>query len=327
MNRRSDFNQTEFLAQPDIEQFVTWLIKTLPTIQAHLIFRRSPFVPQEIDESVQGIEAVTAKYQWKGDWATVSALLKGYRADLRAAVQAGNELKTLEVCSAILDWGGVPASKDFLEGLQRQNQLVDYLTIRAALLNPAGPQRLRDLSKTVFYKFNSGLTKVHALLCADGSPIYDGRVGAAIAMLYHLYRASPEGQGVGTTNHRCFAWGPGLDDANAEHLRQIRNPALLSMGYKGTPQLSYQSPHLWAQRQLILGWIIRAVLQKTNWYGGPDLDIGERCHAFEAGLFVLGFDLRCLLPNGWRDIPDPKRRASARNQAAAATEPPVLGRC
>ncbi|WP_017519960.1 hypothetical protein ACQCLI_31995 (plasmid) [Pseudomonas nitroreducens] len=325
MKRRSDFNQTDFLAQPDIEQFVTWLIKTLPTIQAHLKFQRSSFVPQEIDESVQGIEAVTAKYQWKGDWATVSALLKGYRADLRAAVQAGNDLKALEVCSAILDWGNVETSKKVLEELQLKNKLVEHLIVRAALLNPAGKQKLRDLSMNVFYMFNSGLTKVYALLCPDGSPIYDGRVGAAIAMLYHLYRA--EGEGVGSTNHRCFAWGPGLEDVKAEHLRHIRNPALLGLGYKGTPQLSYQRPHLWAQRQLILGWIIRAVLQETNWYGGSELDIGERCHAFEAGLFVLGYDLRCLLPNGWRDIPDPKRRASARNQAAAATEPPVLGRC
>ncbi|KPW89208.1 hypothetical protein ALP58_01892, partial [Pseudomonas savastanoi] len=50
-------------------------------------------------------------------------------------------------------------------------------------------------------------TKIHALLDTTGSPIYDGRVGAAIALLYHLYR-----QGTGTTAPQAldFAWGPGI---------------------------------------------------------------------------------------------------------------------
>lgn len=327
MKRRADFNRADFLAQRDIDQFVTWLIESLPHIQVHLKFRKSSFVPKELNVEVQGIEAVTAEYQWKGDWPTVSALLQVLRSELRAAVHAGDEQRALSASSAILDWGNVPSSKEFLEDLQRENKLVKYLTVRAALLNPAGSQKLSELSKPVFYKFNSGLTKVHALLCTNGSPIYDGRVGAAIAMLYHLYRDSPEGKSAGPANHACFAWGPGLDDAKAESLRQIRNPALLNLGYNGTPQLlSYQSPHLWAQRQLILGWIIRAVLQQTEWYGGSKADMGERCHAFEAALFVLGYDLRCLVPKGW-NIPDPKRRASARNQAAAGTEPPVFDRC
>lgn len=307
-------NREAFLAQPDLRAFVQWLANTLPTLSVDLRLLPSNFVRGGHKATVKGIEAVTAEYRWKGDWPTVSALLKTLRKDLRIAVAAGDESATLKACVAILEWGNVPKSKEFLQGLAAENALVEYIAVRAALLSPAGDQALTDLNKSVFPKFNSGLTKIFALLCPDGSPIYDGRVGGAIALLYHLYRESPSARGAGPTNHRCFAWGPGLDDQDSERVRQIRNPAALGRGYLGTPQLlGYQSPHLWAQRQLILGWIIRAVLAKTDWYGGRAVDIADRCHAFEGALFMAGYDLRCMIPGGW-EIPDPKKRAYPRTR-------------
>ncbi|KSQ21617.1 hypothetical protein APB26_32040 [Pseudomonas aeruginosa] len=307
-------NREAFLAQPDLRAFVKWLADTLPTLSVDLRLLPSNFVRGGHKATVQGIEAVTAEYRWKGDWTTVSALLKTLRKDLRDAVATGDETATLKACFAILEWGNVPKSKDFLQDLAERNALVEYITLRAGLLSPAGNQALTDLNKSVFPKFNSGLTKIFALHCPDGSPIYDGRVGGAIALLYHLYRESPAARGAGPTNHRCFAWGPGLDDQDSERVRQIRNPAALGRGYLGTPQLpGYQSPHLWAQRQLILGWIIRAVLAKTDWYGGSEVDIADRCHAFEGALFMAGYDLRCMIPGGW-EIPDPKKRAYPRTR-------------
>ncbi|HHH9443042.1 TPA: hypothetical protein ACP32N_005030 [Pseudomonas aeruginosa] len=307
-------NRDDFLAQPDIKAFVRWLIDNLSTLSIDLRLRRSRFVPKEKVVQVNGIEDVTGEYQWGGDWTEVSEHLKSLRTSLRVAVDANDSDLTFSASSKILDWGNVPSSKPFLEALRKQNALSSYLAERIPLLSPAGSQKLSDLNKSVFAKFNSGMTKIHALLCRDGSPIYDGRVGAAIALLYHLYRNSTACLHTEPANHHCFAWGPGRDDPQSDHVRQIRNPALLGLGYKGTPQLlSHQSPHLWAQRQLILGWIMRAVLQKTKWYGGPEADIAERCHAFEAGLFMLGYDLRSMVPKGW-NIPDPKKKAYPRRR-------------
>ncbi|MBN0756351.1 hypothetical protein JTL99_33755, partial [Pseudomonas aeruginosa] len=123
---------------------------------------------------VQGIEAVQGQYQWKGKWATVKVRLDALREDLRSAVQAEDQDDTFSACAAILDWGNVPSSKGFLLELSQNGQLVKYLTDRQPLLSPAGTQKLSDLTKQRFSRFNSGLTKVHALLDTDGSPIYDG---------------------------------------------------------------------------------------------------------------------------------------------------------
>lgn len=62
-------------------------------------------------------------------------------------------------------------------------------------------------------------------------------------------------------------------------------------------------PHEWATRQLQLGWIVRHLLE-THCEIFPGLSIEERCHRFEAGLFMMGYDLRSMVPNGW-DMPEP----------------------
>lgn len=181
----AELDRAKFLALPDIAAFTAWLAAELPSLPVHLKLRRSQFVPQAIDVRLTGIEQVRDHYQWKGTWPVVQLQLSTLRADLQAAVQAGDDEAAYLASVAILDWGNVPKSTSFLETLRFDRKLVSYLTTRARLLSPVGTQQLTELTKTVFYKFNSGLTKVHALLDGHGSPIYDGRVGAAIAMLYH----------------------------------------------------------------------------------------------------------------------------------------------
>jgi len=294
-----------FLGLADVEAFISWLVTNLASLQVHLKVRSSAFVPGGIDAQVTGIEAVQAYYRWSGDWATVSQLLSNYRENIRAAVRSGDQDATYLASVDILEWGNVPSSAGYLAGLRQQGLLVQYLKNIAPLLSPVGRQKLTELTRASIPRFNSGLTKVHALLDDAGSPIYDGRVGAAIAMLYHLYRHSPAA--AGEAQHSMFAWGPGYESPGAGRRRTIRNPRLLALGYDGTPQLlSHTSPHIWARRQVILGWIIRAVLDRSGLFGADGVDMAGRCHAFEAALFMLGYDLRCLVPGGWL-IPDPVR--------------------
>lgn len=303
-------NREAFLGLADVDAFVTWLVANLPSLQVDLRVRASSFVPGGLEAQVTGIEAVQACYRWNGNWATVSQLLATLRQELRTQLLAGDQEAAYKACVAILDWGNVPSSAGYLDGLRQQGLLVQYLQDIAPLLSPAGNQRLSDLTRTAIPRFNSGLTKVHALLDDAGSPIYDGRVGAAIAMLYHLYRDSPAA--VGDADHRMFGWGPGYETPGADRQRQIRNPRLLARGFNGTPQLlGHASPHIWARRQVILGWIMRAVLARSGLFRSEGVDLAGRCHMLESALFTLGYDLRCLVQDGWL-IPDPVRTMRAK---------------
>lgn len=288
-------NQQQFLQQQDVREFVAWLAVNLPVLPVHLRVSRSRFVPEGIDCEVRGIEEVQALYQWGGDWAHVKAELRRLRIRLRLAVRARDESEAHAACKAVLAWGNVDGAVGFLQDQSGSKRLVDYLKQCRQLLALDGDQRLGDLTKQSILRFDSGMTKIHALLDTTGSPIYDGRVGAAIAFLYHMYRART---GTIAPVVLDFAWGPGIGD-------QIRNPRLLNLGYGSTPQLSTASRHLWARRQLQLGWIIRSVLERADLFSNLRR-LTDRCHAFEAGLFMMGYDLRGLVPNGYA-IPIPPK--------------------
>ena len=59
------------------------------------------------------------------------------------------------------------------------------------------------------------------------------------------------------------------------------------------PQFSAIDYAEWARWQVRLGWIIRALLERTGWFAEQGA-LPARCHAFEASLFMLGYDLRCF---------------------------------
>lgn len=299
-------NRKQFLEQPDVLGLIEWLIENLPTLPVHLKVARSRFVRKAIDCKVQGIEAVQAEYQWGGNWETVKAELRRLRIRLRLAVRARDEFATHGACEAILAWGNVDGAVGFLKEQMHDKNLVNYLKQCQALLALDRKQQLNHLTKQNILRFDSGMTKIHALLDTTGSPIYNGRVGAAIALLYRLYR-----QGTGTTAPQAldFAWGPGIGD-------QIRNPKHLKLGYNGTPQLSTTSRHLWARRQLQLGWIIRAVLEGSELFAKQP-QLVDRCHAFEAGLFMMGYDLRSLVPDGYTIPVPPKPNYRVRRMTRA----------
>lgn len=80
-------------------------------------------------------------------------------------------------------------------------------------------------------------------------------VGAAIAMLYSLFR-----QQLGGSRKPMLAFPSG-----AARGSQIRNPGVLFNGL-AAPQFSAIDYAEWARSQVRLGWIIRAVLERTEWF-------------------------------------------------------------
>lgn len=310
-----------FLAQADVHDFIDWLCINLPQLDVHLRFSPSRFVPGGLNQRVHGIQAVLQQYRWANswfdyqngvriqsdDWASTKISLDLLRDRLQTALIHGCQNTTLQACCAVLEWGGVRGAIPFLSRLQSTGQLVKYLTDCQPLFSLTASQNLSQLNAHNIWRFDAGLSKIHALADSTGSPIYDSRVGAAIAMLYALYR-------------RTASAAPQLRFASGSARgMQVRDPGQL--GFAHAPQFftTAVSASRWAQCQLELGWILRETLSRSPELFG-DSPIERRCHAFEAALFMIGYDLGCLVPQGQTALsgalssapnkPEPKARGS-----------------
>jgi hypothetical protein len=186
---------------------------------------------------------------------------------------------------AVLQWGGVRSASRLVNELCRTNELVAYLRSVQTLLAVNGPpsQRIEDITAAKIKKFDSGLTKIHALLDGDGSPIYDSRVAGAISLLYNLYRETCPSSLARTLEFPC---GTARGD-------QLRNPG--DLGFNRAKALySQTADHEWAQVQLKLGWIFWGLLSHCPTLFEKEGDFSSRAHALEASLFMTGYDLRCF---------------------------------
>ncbi|SDG29664.1 hypothetical protein SAMN05216591_5569 [Pseudomonas extremaustralis] len=299
----------QFLAQPEIESFIAWLATNLPRLTFKLRFKSSPLVPGGLTADVQGIEQVLGHYRWKASWqdshqrpvdsqtwAETQRSLGQLRQWLTSAVKRGDEQQALQACLQILRWGGVRGAIAFLHRLAARGELSRYLQKMAGLMSLDGDHDLDDLDASSVERFDAGLTKIHALFDSSGSPIYDSRVGAAIGMLYSLFRQQWTGGG-----KPLLAFPSGAARGN-----QIRNPGAFLNGL-AAPQFSSISYEAWARWQVRLGWIIRALLERTGWFAEQGA-LPARCHAFEASLFVLGYDLRCFGCTPKAVVPDLSER-------------------
>ena len=291
----------DFLKQDDVRGFIDWLAAELPVKPFHLKMARSRFVPGGLDVQTTGLEAVLGQYMWStrwtdaqgkavvsGNWHETRASLAMLRGWLKDAIARQDEDQALAACLAILEWGGVRGAIVFLKRLHAQGRLVAYFTRLAPLMALDSDASLDALDTDSVERFDAGLTKIHALFDDSGSPIYDSRVGAAMAMLYAQYR-SQTGKKLAKKHWLAFPSG-------AARGKQIRNPKGIDSGFAGAPQFFGKAVSCqdWAQWQVRLGWILRTVLEQCDWFKADSADMAARCHAFEACLFMLGYDLRCF---------------------------------
>jgi hypothetical protein len=220
-----------------------------------------------------------------GDWNSTKKSLSKLSRWLNDSVESGNEKQTFEATQAILRWGGVSGASKLMRKLYESKKLIKYLNTARKLLavNGAPSQRISDINNKNILKFDSGLTKIHALHENDGSPIYDTRVAAAISLLYCLYRENTSSSVKSILHFPC---GKARGD-------QFRNPK--DIGFKKSKAFYTEiDDHEWAQTQLRLGWIFWALLNKNQTLFSNEGGLAERAHALEASLFVIGYDLRCF---------------------------------
>jgi len=315
-NPNTFMNRHDLLKQPDVDAFIDWLSNTLPTLRVALRVAESPYNPARIDHVAVGAEDVLRHYCWKAswkdarsgetvrssDWTSTRQSLARLSEWLRETVLSGDDEAACLAAKAVLTWGGVRGAIPFVDRLTRERRLCAYIRELAPLFALDGDQHVTALDATNVERFDAGLTKIHALFDTTGSPIYDSRVGAAFAMLYALFRDRR-----GAPEDRASA--PLRFPSGLARGAQIRNPGDLGMTRAPqfyTNRVSYED---WARWQLKTGWIIRAVLEKTTLFadeGAGLSDLAARAHAFEASMFMLGYDLRCLqdgLPETHRGAP------------------------
>ncbi len=145
-----------------------------------------------------------------------------------------------------------------------------------------------DLTKLVTVEMmNSMLTKVYSLQAKDGLPIYDSRVAAAIACLVELYRQQKQLSWKCVPSELVF---PVLDQRSIRTVKGLTENLIVGshtrMDRKNTQQ--------WVSASIKLGWIMQAVLDKAS---NLFADQKSRLHAFEASLFMMGYDVGSLKSN------------------------------
>ncbi len=302
-------NKAHFLALNEVQLFIEWQTVYLAQFNLHLRVKHSRFTPNGINAQVTGIESVLTHYMWKtswtdwhtnqmiesSDWLSTKKSLNLLRLRLREAVNSGDEQYALKACLAVLQWGGVSGAIAFLQRKARHNQLIHYLTQTQVLLTLNGEQHLEQLNAHSIARYDSGLTKIFALLDDSGSPIYDSRVGAmagfcrvtlerntlALSPMFHFPTGKARGQQVRNVGELAFD----LPMASEFYTKQV-------------------SGHSWAQFQVKLGWIMQAILKKGNWFKNEG-DLTARCHALEACFFMCGYDLRNINPAPFLSMTQP----------------------
>ena len=183
--------------------------------------------------------------------------------------------------AAILVWGGVYTCRGNRGWLERNADSVRSIieTTQTALLK--NNDDLRQL-EVVDLRFNSGLTKVYALLMDDFA-IYDSRVAAALAWLVWTWRdcrAIPP-----LLAFRCMRPNEGQDAVD----RKIRNPDGNKFRYLNN------NHHEHAKWNLRTNWILQEVRKEHS-----EMLAGRRGREYttrdlEAAFFTMGYDLKHAL--------------------------------
>ena len=291
-------NRTAFIASSDVAAFTDWLVKHLRSVSIRLDIKPSRFAPGGIRTDVTGLD-VLEHYRWRtkssetGNWQQTRDYLHELGDALKRAIRGGNDDKVLDACCRILVWGGnrndAKGAMPFLKALHAEGKLAEYLDTsnRAFVLDAA----VIDASRPQAVKMNSMLTKIHALASRDGLPIYDSRVAAAIAALVELWRRSEGNTAEPLPSKLAF---PAISSDRSVHslFADAQSSGVLSYA----PAAAATTAAGWCSAKVRLGWLMAAVLEKA-----PGLFAGEvaedRMHAFEASLFMIGYDVGCLKDN------------------------------
>lgn len=310
-------NKVSFLQDEDVQKFILWSRDFLrKDLKVNLnITSKGTHNAGPINVQLKGLDEVTKHYMWRStwissdgirqtsdNWETTSAYLSSLGKNLRMAIRQGDNEFAFKVCKKIIEWGGDRnpnvGATEFLRLKYEDKTLVSYLsTVQLKLnLDTADYSALEGIGE-----MNAMLTKVHAIGSSDGLPIYDSRVAGAIACLIELYFIKND------PGRACLPSTLTFKSTDSAERRQVtglvstqRIPGIItrSVSESGKKQRAID----WSAAKIRLGWLMSSILEneessKDPIFSKEIIQNGKSMHAFEAALFMIGFDVSCLRPN------------------------------
>jgi len=318
-------NKKEFLLDQNVSDFINWAsVHLLDIIVDFNISKKGTGSADGrngpgLKGKVIGLNAVTNAYHWRGDWkndqggsvissdwASSRESLSQLSKWLKEEVASGSDVRALSACDAVLSWGGDRNSKQgarpFLKSKAEKGQLTTYLSTATSVfsLDTADTSQLGHIEE-----MNSMLTKIHALLSDDGLPIYDSRVAASIASLVEIYSKSTGKKPFETHEHLAFKAVVGRTDKDKRRRviglsldTPMFDPGVISRAKNSKKNSALE----WSSAKVRLAWLIESILERAEQNDKPifekntflDDTSKSRMHAFEAALFMIGFDVKSL---------------------------------
>lgn len=315
-------NRQQFLNDENVQGFIWWAAKRLPSINVKILIspsgtgkaagKRGPGV----NVNVMRFDHVVESYHWRSawinkdgeqilsdDWPSSMRSLGMLSKWIRDEVDQGSNVGALAAAKAIVRWGGDIASlrstpKGAIPFLQNLENICAYLAVtRSSMqLDHADIDTVTNV-----LEMNAMLTKVHALLSVDGLPIYDSRVAGAVGVLVECYRQTLNNPWTDLPELLTFR---ATDRSNVRR-RVIRlsdrGMSVIDPGVMDR-QNKIKCAQEWSSAKVRLAWLLAEILNTSDMLGDPvvspsitlDGSLTSRMHAFEAGLFMLGFDVDCL---------------------------------
>lgn len=311
-------NREQFIKDKNVEGFVNWAANYLPNINVTLnISRRGTgrangVLGPGIKGNFVGLDAIVNAYQWRSlwtdsegnnhvsqTWDETKNSLGQLSAWLQKELMEGNDDSVFRACESIVIWGGDrdenKGARPFLR--ERNENLCAYINgaNNQLSLNNADTAQLDNI-----HGMNAMLTKVHALASTDGLPIYDSRVAGAIASLVQVYLSA---------NNQILPDILAFPSTEVGDQRRVNG---LIKRYRpnnnNDPGVLYgqttnrERASRWASCKIRLGWLMEAIIGEADTQNNPLFneetlfanDLVSKMHAFEAALFLIGFNVACI---------------------------------
>lgn len=319
-------NKQQFCGCPYVQEFISWAVKTLPSIKVKLKISRPGTgrvdggLGPGIEGEFIGINEVVRAYHWRAawknlsgvtvssdDWQTTQESLNQLRQWLQYEVKERNHKDALEATKSIIIWGGDRAYKKnppagALPFLMSLEDLPNYLMSAGDALNleTADTGKLKPI-----LRMNAMLTKVHALMSDDGLPIYDSRVAGAIGCLVEIFRQSSGNLFDRLPETLAFKATDPVDRRRVQYLGsgpsrcfdQVLDPGVMNRANHE------QCASEWASAKVRLGWLLSEIIKESDrqgsglipeTFGEKNSSLPARMHAMEAALFMIGFSVDSL---------------------------------
>ena len=292
--------KNNFLSLPEVSDFSEWLSEVSEKLRVELKIKKSRFVENAIETNCVGFQGILDNYHWKSSWSDPFSSrfyqsknwiqtrdsLQALSRLLIQSIQSGDDEKTFRVCEQILIWGGNrdvrKGATPQLEYLKSKNGLLQYLE-RAKNIFDGDTISTDNIAQNV--KFSGSMwTKIYALNSVSGAPIYDTRVAAAISTLVALFRHETNSS---TTKDSLLNFSVSTR-VGKRSCFILHNSSVINFNF-----LQNNSAE-WTENTLKLSWIIESVISRRPLLFGDEKNMRTKKHAFEACLFMLGYDTENL---------------------------------